>query len=315
MDAQLKALIAQHGVFTRKEALALGYHDHAIQRLVACGAWIRVRRGAYVLGDGWESLTEAQRYAVLCRAAIRQAQTAVHLSHISAANEFGAPLWECDTATVHLTRKDQRAGRAEAGIVQHRGVIHEDDLVERNGLVIMSATRAALEMTTMLDVEHAMVEIDYLLHHGHTTMQELQTRYESMSCWPQTLATDLTLRLVDGRSESVGETRSRFLCWSQHLPAPVPNYPILDQHGVEIARVDLAWPELGVFLEFDGKVKYQSLRREGESVTDCVIREKQRESRICEITGWRCLRIVWADLYRPADVAGRLRNLFRTPAE
>ena len=313
MDAQLKALINQYGVFTRKEALALGYHDYAIQTLVAGGAWIRVRRGAYVLGEGWESLTGPERYAVLCRAAVRQARTAVYLSHISAANEFGTPLWEGDTATVHLTREDQRAGRAEAGIVQHRGVIDEDDLVERNGLVIMSATRAALEMTTMLDVEHAMVEIDYLLHHGHTTMDELQARYEAMSCWPHTLATDLTLRLVDGRSESVGETRSRFLCWSQHLPAPVPNFPILDQHGVEIARVDLAWPELGVFLEFDGKVKYQSLRRDGESVTDCVIREKQRESLICELTGWRCLRIVWADLYHPADVASRIRKLFRTP--
>lgn len=314
MDAQLKALIAQHGVFTRKEALALGYHDHAIQGLVGSGAWIRVRRGAYVLGEGWDALTGSEKYAVLCRAAVRQARTDVYLSHMSAANEFGAPLWECDTLTVHLTRKDQRAGRAEAGIVQHRGAVVEEDIVERNGLLLMSATRAALEMTTLLDVEHAMVEIDYLLHHRHTTIDLLRARYESMSCWPDTLATDLILRLVDDRSESVGETRSRFLCWSQHLPAPIPNYPIVDHQGVEIARVDLAWPELGVFLEFDGKVKYESCRREGESVTDCVIREKQRESRICEITGWRCLRIVWSDLYRPADVAARLRKLFRAAA-
>lgn len=314
MDAQLKALITQHGIFTRKEALALGYHDHAIQMLVSSGAWIRVRRGAYVLGEGWNALTGPERYAVLCRAAVRQARTDVYLSHMSAANEFRAPLWECDTSTVHLTRKDQRAGRAEAGIVQHRGAVVEDDIVERNGLLIMSATRAALEMTTLLDVEHAMVEIDYLLHHRHTTMELLRARYESMSFWPDTLATDLILRLVDDRSESVGETRSRFLCWSQHLPAPIPNYPIVDHQGVEIARVDLAWPELGVFLEFDGKVKYQSLRRDGESVTDCVLREKQRESRICEITGWRCLRIVWSDLYHPADVAARLRKLFRTAA-
>lgn len=315
MDAQLNALIAQHGVFTRKEALALGYHDHAIQTLVRSGAWIRVRRGAYVLGEQWAALTGPGRYAVLCRAAVRQARTDVYLSHISAANEFGAPLWECDTATVHLTRKDQRDGRAEAGIVQHRRVIAADDVVERNGLLVMSATRAALELTTLLDVEHAMVEIDHLLHHRHTTIEALQARYELMSCWPDTLATDLILRLVDGRSESVGETRARFLCWSQHLPAPVPNYVIRDDRGVEFARVDLAWPELGVFLEFDGKVKYETLRRDGESVADCVLREKQRESRICEITGWRCLRIVWSDLYRPADVASRLRKLFRTPVE
>ena len=100
-------------------------------------------------------------------------------------------------------------------------------------------------------------------------------------------------------------------------PAPSSADPQLSdntRHGNEIARVDLAWPHLGVFLEFDGKVKYQEHRREGESVVDCVLREKQRESRICEITGWRCIRIVWADLYKPAETASRIRRLLLRPA-
>lgn len=314
MEAQLRALVAAHGVFTRKEALAAGYHDYAITKLVGCGAWVRVRRGAYVFGEEWAALTDNQRYAVLCRAAVRQANTRVVLSHMSSANEYGAPLWEGDLTTVHLTRPDERAGRAEAGVVQHRGVLAEDDVVERRGREVMSATRTALELTLVCDVEHALVEIDYLLHHGFTTMEQLRNRYESMAHWPHSLATDLVLRLADGRAESVGETRARFLCWAQHLPAPIPNYPIHDEHGVEIARVDLAWPQLGVFLEFDGKTKYEEHRREDESVVDCVLREKQRESRICEITGWRCIRIVWADLYKPAETATRIRRLFRSPA-
>ncbi len=314
MEAQLRALVAAHGVFTRKEALAAGYHDYAITQLVGCGAWVRVRRGAYVFGEEWAALTDNQRYALLCRAAVRQANTRVILSHMSSANEYGAPLWECDLTTVHLTRPDERAGRAEAGIVQHRGVLAEDDVVVRRGREVTSATRTALELTLVCDVEHALVEIDYLLHHGFTTMEQLRNRYESMAHWPHSLATDLVLRLADGRAESVGETRARFLCWAQHLPAPIPNYPIHDEHGVEIARVDLAWPQLGVFLEFDGKTKYEVHRREDESVVDCVLREKQRESRICEITGWRCIRIVWADLYKPAETATRIRRLFRSPA-
>lgn len=314
METRLRALVAQHGVFTRKEALEAGYHDHAIAGLVRCGAWVRVRRGAYVFGEGWAQLTDNQRYAVLCRAAVRQANTRVILSHTSSAGEYGAPLWECDLTTVHLTRPDERAGRAEAGIVQHRGVIVDGDVVHRNGREVMSATRTALELTLAHDVEHALVEVDYLLHQGFTTLDKLRARYDSMAHWPCSLTTDLVLRLADGRSESVGETRARFLCWAQHLPAPIPNYPIHDEHGVEIARVDLAWPELGVFLEFDGKTKYLEHRREGESVVDCVLREKQRESRICELTGWRCIRIVWADLYTPADTAMRIRTLFRQPA-
>ncbi|NYE38059.1 hypothetical protein F4692_003204 [Nocardioides cavernae] len=323
MDHQLRALIDRHGVFTRKDAMALGYHDRAIALLVRGGDWVRVRRGAYVLGDGWAGLGSNERYAVLCRAVVRQARTEVVLSHLSAASEHGTPLWDCDLSTVHVTRPDERAGRAEAGVVQHRGVIVrgpdgensvEGDLELRNGLWVMSATRTALELTTILDVEHALVEIDHLLHQGHTTLEKLWRRYESMSCWPRTLTTDLVLRLADGRSESVGETRTRHLCWTQHLPAPIPNHPILDERGVEIARVDLAWPELGVFLEFDGKVKYVEHRRAGESVVDCVLREKQRESLIVELTGWRCIRIVWADLYKPAETADRIRHLFRGAA-
>ena len=86
--------------------------------------------------------------------------------------------------------------------------------------------------------------------------------------------------------------------------------PVAVSPGV-IHRVDLAWPSLGLFLEFDGKVKYQRYLREGESVTDAVLREKQREELICELTGWRCIRIVWADLYHPERTAARIRAMFR----
>jgi hypothetical protein len=314
MEARLRALVAANGVFTRKDALALGYHDHAIAALVTAGDWVRVRRGAYVLGGDWAAMTDNDRYAVLCRAAVLHARTEVVLSHISSANAYGCPLWECDLSRVHLTRVDERAGRAEAGIVQHRGVIEEGDVVVHDGIARMSATRTALELTTLLDVEHALVEIDFLLHEELTTIELVAERYATMTHWPRTLTTDLVLRLADGRSESVGETRARFLCWTQHLPAPVPNYSIRDEHGMEIARVDLAWPELGLFLEFDGRVKYEGRRRDGESVVDCVLREKQRESLICELTGWRCIRLVWSDLYRPEQTAARIRRLFSAHA-
>jgi hypothetical protein len=73
--------------------------------------------------------------------------------------------------------------------------------------------------------------------------------------------------------------------------------------------VDYAWPELGVFLEFDGRIKYQELLKEGESVTDVVLREKKREELICRLTGWRCIRITWADLYQPERTAAAIRAL------
>ena len=67
-----------------------------------------------------------------------------------------------------------------------------------------------------------------------------------------------------------------------------------------MARVDFAWPELGVFVEFDGKVKYEALLKPGRvSRRMWSIREKRREERIVELTGWTCIRVTWSDLENP----------------
>jgi hypothetical protein len=311
MDPVLKRICDEYGVFLRQEAEELGYHDAILAKLIKADVFHRVRHGAYTLGEIWADLTDNERYGLLCRAAYRQSKTDVVLSHFSSANEWDCPLWDADKGEAHLTRIDGKTGRREEGVRQHRGQLLEGDVEERNGLQVISATRTALELTTLTDVEHALVEIDDLLHRELTTPEKLVSRYELMSHWPDTLKTGLVLRLMDGRSESVGETRIRYLCWFQRLPTPIPNYPIRDRYGRVIHRVDLAWPQLGLFLEFDGKVKYQRFIREGESVTDVVLREKQREELICELTGWRCIRIIWADLYRPEQTAARIRAMFR----
>ena len=314
MDPTLLQICDRYGVFLRKEAEALGYHDHAISALVKGGEWRRVRHGAYRDGASWDEMTREQQYAVRCRAAVRQARTEVVLSHRSAANEWAAPLWDVDLTYVDLTRRDERSGRKEAGIAQHCGTIIDGDVEERDGLSVMSATRTALEVTTLLDVEHSLVVVDDLVHRTLTDPARLETRYALMNDWPSTLHTDLILRLVDGRAESVGETRLRYLCWAQRLPAPEVNFEIRDESGKVVARVDLAWPSLGVFVEFDGEIKYGRLLADGETAKDVVVREQRREEMICRLTGWVCVRVVWADLDRPRETADRIRAKFHPVA-
>ena len=76
-------------------------------------------------------------------------------------------------------------------------------------------------------------------------------------------------------------------------------------------RLDFAWPELRVWVEIDGMSKYERWLRPGESVADAVLREKRREDRIREVTGWVCVRITWADLENPARLERRLRRALR----
>ena len=44
-------------------------------------------------------------------------------------------------------------------------------------------------------------------------------------------------------------------------------------------------------------------------MVDAVLREKKREEWICRLTGWRCIRIVWADLYRPEQTVALIKSV------
>jgi len=178
----------------------------------------------------------------------------------------------------------------------------------------MSATRTALEVTTCASSEASLVVINDFLHRGLTTVVDLRRRYGPMSQDPFTLKTDLVLRLADPRLESVGESRMLFMLFRGGVPMPQPQYVLRDAQGDVVARLDFAWPQHGVWLEFDGHQKYVKYLRDNETVVDVVLREKERESMIAEMTGWRCIRITWADLANPdATVARILAKIGLTP--
>ena len=149
-------------------------------------------------------MKEAGLHGLRSRAVVQQAKTPVVLSHVSAVLEYDAPDWGLDLSDVHVTRLDGRLGRHEAGVHQHCGKILSGDVVSRNGVDVMSATRAALEVTTVADVEACLAVVNHLLHAGHTTLEQLAARYLAMDQWPNTLHTDLVLRLADPRIESLG---------------------------------------------------------------------------------------------------------------
>ncbi|MDR7309757.1 hypothetical protein J2S40_000815 [Nocardioides luteus] len=301
----------------RRELLATGYDDAAILRAVRSGQWTRARRGAYVNAAPFASLDERSKHAVRARAAVKQAKTEVVVSHASEIALYPDPIptWGLDLRNLHLTRRDGRSGRKEAGIQQHRGRLAEGDVVRIGDVDVTSPARALLEVTTMATLEVGIVLASCLLHRRLVTMEQLVQRYSgAMDRWPQTLTTDLVLRLADGRLESVAEGRVFHLCFAQSLPMPCPQYEVRDPSGRVVARLDFAWPDLGVWVEFDGRVKYQELLREGESVTDVVLREKQRQEMIEDLTGWRCIRLTWADLARPEWVAAKIRAAFSRSA-
>jgi hypothetical protein len=309
MQDQLNSICDRHGIFLRREALGAGIDDPHLARAVRAKVVHRVRHGTYVMGEHWASLDDVGRHLIQAKAVLRTANSPLALSHTTALALLGAPLWDLPLDEVHVTRLDARAGRREAGVAQHSGVLLPGDVADTDGVMHTSAARSALDLTMIADVEHSVPVIDHLLHVGAVQHRELCRGSDRRTWWPYTLGTELTVRLADGRSESVAESRSRHMFWRGGLPMPVPQYRVVDEYGRTVARVDFAWPEFGVFLEFDGKEKYTAYLKDGESAVDAVLREKRREERICRITGWRCIRITWADLHRPDRAVDHIRSV------
>lgn len=293
----------------RGELIKTGWNDRAIRAQVRIGAWHRVRHGAYVETAHWNALDEAGRHVVLIRAVLLRSCTDLVVSHASGVPVHGGPTWGLDLREVHGTRRDGKAGRREANVRQHRGLILDGDVEERHGLEIFSVTRISLEVTTVASPEAAVVVINHFLRTGATTLQSLRERYEAgIHCWPFTLRTELVLGRVTPACESVGESRFWNFCAAYHVPMPVPQLEVRDPAG-QVFRLDFAWPELGVFVEFDGKVKYTDPYH-GSDAADVLFREKRREDQIREWTGWLCVRVTWADLADPERLAARIRAAF-----
>jgi hypothetical protein len=292
----------------RRDLLAEGMTDTQIDCLVRAKGLYRVRYGAYVPYDVWESCTAEDRHRLRARAVLARAHEQTVLTHTSSLVERQVPLWGVSLDVVHTTRdRPERAGRRGADWVPHRGRLRPGDVEHLNGVAVSTAARSALELATIVGVEAGLVAVNRLLHSRHMTLAQFEAEMERHAYWPGSLTANIVVRLADGRPESVGEDRFIYLAYKQALPRPEPQVEVHDESGRLVGRLDFAWPDLGVFLEFDGRSKYFRHRREGETLEEFLMREKAREEHVCQLTGWTCLRITWADLSRPERLAARIR--------
>lgn len=297
----------------RSELIAEGLTDNQIARLVRAKLLHRVRHGAYVPHESWIALKAEDRHRLLARAVLRTAHETTALTHTSSVVERGIPIWGLPLTAAHTTQRERRrAGRRIEDWIPHRGRLLAEEVEEINGVCVSIAPRSAVEVCSISTVEPALVVVNRLLHAKEMTIEEFAEQATLCRLWPGSLTTDVVLRLADHRLESVGEDRFAYLCYRQSLPKPVPQVDIFDELGELFARVDFAWPEYGVFVEFDGKVKYEKYRREGETLDEYLMREKEREEKICQLTGWTCIRITWADLARPELLAARIRKILKS---
>lgn len=83
------------------------------------------------------------------------------------------------------------------------------------------------------------------------------------------------------------------------LPPPTRQHKVTDEDGVVIARVDLCWPDLGLFIELDG-----------QHHKDQPVHDARRETAVVAATGWLCGRFTWREVaHLPTTTRRRLAAL------
>ncbi|KRF32347.1 type IV toxin-antitoxin system AbiEi family antitoxin domain-containing protein [Nocardioides sp. Soil805] len=298
----------------RRDLVADGWTDRDIAYAVRSGELVKVRYGAYVRASLVRELDPVAHMRVRSRAVLRTAHPTSVVTNHNALAEHGVALWGVDLTETHLARTDGRSGRREAGIVHHRAGVDDDDWTLLHGIPVMRPARAALEVLLTHTAEVGLVAACGVLTRNLTSSDDLRAAADAAERWPNSLTARLVLSRADAALTSVAEARTWHFFHEQRIPRPTPQVTVHDEHGEIAGIVDFLWREHGIFLEFDGKIKYTTFRRPGETLDQYLMREKKREERICLLTGWVCIRITWADLENPLRTARRIVQLLESRA-
>ncbi len=293
----------------RPHLLDAGFTDAELLRLRRAGAVTTVRPGAYVSGDDERLREPATRHALLIGSTLPRLAPGAVVSHVSAAVLHGLPLWKVPLARVHVTRDARAGGRVSGGLHVHVAPLESADVTSVAGVAVTSVARTIVDLARAVPFEQAVVIADGALAARLVRPDELLVVRDRSSRRHGGAAARRVLAFADGRSESVGESRSRVALWRSGLPTPVPQWEVRSTNGTFVGRADFGWPELHTVGEFDGRVKYGRLLRPGQQPGDAVFEEKLRED---ALRGERLsvVRWTWKDLDRFDPVAARLRRGF-----
>ena len=275
------------GVFIGAHAVSEGA---LTARQLRDGPYVRVLRGVYA------DPSMPRDHLLRCRAAALLMPRSAALSGRSAAAVLGAPApGYGDVVTVVVPPDVQ--WRGPAGVRVHRAAvpprdvaIGADDELRCTTVLRTAWDVAALERTsTAVGVLDALVRARLV---GHADLGRLL--HEGAGRWGVTRARRV-FGLVDGRAESPPESWVRVACALGGLPAPVPQYQVVHD-GAWLARVDLAWPEQRLIVEYEGEHHFEGVQ---------IVRDDLRLARLLD-AGWRVIRLSAADL---RDLDGVVRRI------
>lgn len=193
--------------------------------------------------------------------------------------------------------------RSREGLVVHRGRAFTDDAVELDGVRTLPLDRVIADLLCTLPARDALALADEALGlaggSADTFRKQVALRIERRHDPRGTVRAAGLLELTSEGVDSPAESWIRLMIVEQGLPLPEVNWPIRDLDGRLLYRLDLAWPQLRITIEYDGYAAHAGREEEDRA------RRADLEAR-----GWIVVVVRKDDLRAFTRVINTLRAAF-----
>ncbi|MBM7474241.1 hypothetical protein JOD51_000489 [Curtobacterium herbarum] len=219
-------------------------------------------------------------------------------SHTTAARLWGAPLPRAaQDGEVHVSTIGDGVRMRRPGVVSHR--IAEPVLVELDGRRLSSPADTWFQCAGLLGVGALVAVGDHVVGRSQlATIDDLRAAVVPGA--RHVVRARAALELVRVGSESAMETWWRLAVVEAGFDEPELNVDVHDDAGRFLGRVDMAWPDHRIALEYDG-----DHHRERD-----VFRHDQQRDNGFAVNDWLVVHATAADRARPTVLFQRLRQAF-----
>jgi hypothetical protein len=165
-----------------------------------------------------------------------------------------------------------------------------------SGIPCTSVVRTVCDLAAILGRDDLELVIEDALRRNLTTVERLRWRNELLGGRRGTARLrELLLARLPGRAaESPWEVRLAQLLRRAHLPEPVRQFDVFDDAGAFVARLDLAYPDRRLAVEFDSE-RWHSGRQKLDE-------QSARSNRLTH-AGWRVVHATSTSMSDAAAMA------------
>jgi hypothetical protein len=276
MTAELDALLADQGGVATTAQLRVHLGRAAFETRAARGELVPVWSGIYARTDP-DTLTK------LAGLDLRAGEpVAICLGTAAAAYGFDTE----DNADLHVLNPLGHQLRGSAGLIVHRRA--GAPLATVDGRPATEPAWTAVEVARSLRRPRALATLDAALRSRTCDRRQLRAAAARQAARRGIVHVRDLIPLAAPEAESPMESEARLAMYDAGLPPPVLQYVIVDRNGQKW-RVDFAWPDRLVAVEYDGF--------DWHSSPDALRQDRQKRAALTEV-GWTVLSVVADDVRR-----------------